>query len=301
MKDISNYPEMDYFMNQELSDFVFEINGKEVPVLKAFLSVKSRVFRNMFSENRLEEEDNGKTSRNRKVIKDTIFEAFKTFILYLHCDQLILEDDNDIELILEVLQLTENYEAIRLKDKLHKQLNKLVINFTNLLLIASVGYYYKWEDLMSEVLTFIKQNFDEFIDKNINELEKWNKLTESRVSKIMANNYRKINKQFNRLKISDNNQIQRQSFASVPKEVSERRTRPNRIYNERQRRTLFGPTPNSSGSRVHNTLIFNGTDFDTINYRPLSRKNDRPNPKKAEPIERQEEFIHRVGYLEVLN
>ena len=40
---------MHYFMNEDLSDVVFIVEGLRVPALKQLLIIKSRVFRTMFS------------------------------------------------------------------------------------------------------------------------------------------------------------------------------------------------------------------------------------------------------------
>ena len=49
-EDDIKYPEMKYFINESLSDVVFVVDGQPLPALKQFLSVKSKVFRDMFLE-----------------------------------------------------------------------------------------------------------------------------------------------------------------------------------------------------------------------------------------------------------
>ena len=252
MKDVLKFPEMDYFMNEELSDVVFVVRGQRLPALKSFLSVRNKVFRNMFSKKSFNEKE--------VVIDCNTFEAFKTFMVFIHCNQLILEDQNNVELILEVLQLCDKYEASGLQHILRKEFKKMTIGFNNLKLITSIAFHYKWHFCISNVLAFIEHNFDEFIDNNINELEKWNKLTENRVSKIFNNNYRKINNQFKGLKKFkvQKNQIKCQNSALVPKKLNANHSRVN--HNQRQRR-IFGPSPYPNSTKPHqnNILKFNGT------------------------------------------
>ena len=70
----SGTPELDYFMNEEKSDVLFVVEGQRIPALKAILSVKSIVFRAMFSGDFKESKD------KEVVIEDTTYEAFKAFI-----------------------------------------------------------------------------------------------------------------------------------------------------------------------------------------------------------------------------
>src|ERR1700712_1435804 len=99
MNKVSKCLEMDFFMNDTESDVVFVIEGKRLPALKVILRMKSNVFRAMFSGDYKESKD------KEVVIKDTTFEAFKTMIQFLYCDQLVLKDNNDFELIQEVCKL----------------------------------------------------------------------------------------------------------------------------------------------------------------------------------------------------
>ena len=79
-------PELYYFMDEEMSDVLFIVEGQTIPALKAFLSDKSRVFSAMFS-------GEFKESKGKEVvIKDTTYEAFKSFIRFLYCDDLVLKD-----------------------------------------------------------------------------------------------------------------------------------------------------------------------------------------------------------------
>ena len=72
-------------MNEERSDVRFIVEGKPIPALKSFLSVRSRVFHAMFSGEFKESKD------KEVVIEDTTYEAFKTFIRFVYCDDLGLK------------------------------------------------------------------------------------------------------------------------------------------------------------------------------------------------------------------
>ena len=117
---MSGTPELDYFMNEEKSDVLFVVEGKRIPALKAFLSVKSRVFSAMFSGKYKESKD------NEVVIEDTTYEAFKSFIRFLYCDYLALKR-NDFKTIRELYRLSDRYDVSRLEyritDHLYNQGN----------------------------------------------------------------------------------------------------------------------------------------------------------------------------------
>src|SRR5882757_5509116 len=106
MKDMRyryKYPEMDYFMNESESDVIFTINGQRVPALKPVLSLKSDVFRAMFS-------GNFKESKDKEIpIDDTTVDAFKTMLLYLYSEKLVFSNGEDMELIGDVLKVADKY------------------------------------------------------------------------------------------------------------------------------------------------------------------------------------------------
>ena len=162
-------PEMDYFMNVKKSDVMFVVEGKPVPALKAFLSVKSRVFSAMFSEEFKESKD------KEIVIEDTTYEAFKTFIRFLYIEDLVLKYDNDLEIIVELYRLCDRYDVsrlyFRLTDKLYERSQTILKDeeenfgkfWPQMKLILKIAFKYKIEKLMDNVMEFIEQYSDYFI------------------------------------------------------------------------------------------------------------------------------------------
>ena len=112
---MSENPELDYYMNDERSDIIFIVEGKRIPALKAFLSVKSRVFHAMFSGDFKESKD------KEIVIEDTTYEAFKTFIEFLYCADFVLTR-NDYKLIRELYRLSDRYDVSRFERSITHQL-----------------------------------------------------------------------------------------------------------------------------------------------------------------------------------
>ena len=195
-------PELDYFMNEEKSDVVFIVEGKRIPALKAFLSVKSRVFSAMFSGNL-------KESKNEEiVIEDTTYEAFKTFIRFLYCDDLVLKDNIDFELIPELYRLSERYGVLKFEDKITDELiernsdlfkgekclshQSFRINWQTMKSIARIAFELKIQNLEEKVMTFIDNNFHHFLLKKSNkELRELYDLTDGRLLDLMAIKFRK--------------------------------------------------------------------------------------------------------------
>ena len=196
---------MDFFMNKEKSDVVFVVEGKRIPALKAFLSVKSRVFCAMFLGEFKESKD------KEVVIEDTTYEAFKAFLQFLYCDDLGLKDYNDFELIGELYRLSDRYDVSRLE---HRITNKLIKSNSNLFKsvseedfqtywlkinsISKIAFEFKIIKLMDNVMTYITRHFDHLLKKDIKELNELNDTTGGRLLDLMA----EMCKDFNGLKES---------------------------------------------------------------------------------------------------
>ena len=72
---------MYYFMNESKSDVVFVVDGLRVPALRDVLSLKSKVFRTMFTE------DYEEKHQKEITIEDTTYKAFVAFIRYITWSQ----------------------------------------------------------------------------------------------------------------------------------------------------------------------------------------------------------------------
>ena len=74
------------------------VNNQRIGASKQFLSVKSRVFRELFKTN----DGFDKSEQTVVPIEDTTFKSFKSFINSLYCDQLVIEDNEDLQLIEDI-------------------------------------------------------------------------------------------------------------------------------------------------------------------------------------------------------
>ena len=195
---MSGTPEMDYFMNEKRSDVLFIVEGQPIPALKAFLSVKSRVFHTMFSGDFKESKE--------VVIKHTTYEAFKTFIRFLYCDDLEL-NYNDFEMIGELYRLSVRYEVSRLENRITDLLSHNSPSFPvywgecvsgqdfqsqwhTIRLIARIAFELKITKLEDNVMAFIGHNFKHFPKKTNKELNELNDMTNDRLLELMANKFR---------------------------------------------------------------------------------------------------------------
>ena len=207
-KDLSTNPELDYFMNEERSDVRFIVEVKPIPALKAFLSVKSRVFHAMFSGEFKESKD------KEVVIEDTTYEAFKTFIRFLYNEDLVLKEDNDFELIRELYRLSDRYDVSRFEHKITEELMKgksrlfkwskcvsdddFQKDWQKMHSIAKIGFELKITKLEDNVMAFIDKNFDHFLKKDNKELSELNDLTDGRLFHLMANKFKRREKVLNK-------------------------------------------------------------------------------------------------------
>ena len=198
-KEMSDTPELDYYLNEELSDFVFIVEGKPIPVLKSCLSMKSRVFRAMFSGNFKESKD------KELVIEDTKYEAFKTFIRFLYSNDLVL-NNNDFDLIRELYRLSDKYDVSQFERKITDELiltnshlfnskkfrseEDLTRNWPKLTTIAKLASDWKITKLMDNVMTFLSKNFDHILKKDNKELRELCDLTDGKFIDLLANNCR---------------------------------------------------------------------------------------------------------------
>ena len=188
-------PEMDLFMNEDKSDVVFMIEGQRIPAMKSILSLKSKVFRAMFG-------GDFKESKDREVvIEDTTYEGFKTFIQFLYCDRLVLKDDNNLQLIEEVCQLSDRYDVQCLLEKVNDHLMRIPLNWSDSVTfkwVSKIAFDYKLSEIMSKVLAFIDTNFKHFANKDNKELLELNVLTHNHLMEVLANNYRKLSTEYDR-------------------------------------------------------------------------------------------------------
>ena len=179
------YPELRYFMKKDESDVVFLVGGHRVPAKKELLSLKSIVFEADFYDGNEEIE-----------VKDTTYEAFKTFLQFLYCDQLVLKDYNDFKLLEEVYKLSDRYDISRLMTETIRKLLKIELSFSNFESIRGIAFNNEIKELMSKVMAFIDTNLKHFIRKENKELISLNECTDSRLVEVMANKYRKVSDEF---------------------------------------------------------------------------------------------------------
>ena len=194
-KGVCNCPEMDYFMKDSVSDVVFVVEGQRLPAIRFLLSIKSKVFRAMFSGHFKESED------KEVVIEDTTYEAFKTFIQFLYCDQLVLKDHYDLKLIEEVCQLSDRYDVNRILEKVDHHLMTAMgyffrISDSRFNWITKIAFDYNLPNMKTKVLSYIDQNFKHFIsfavNKNLKELDV---ITHNHLVDVLVQNYHKLNRE----------------------------------------------------------------------------------------------------------
>ena len=174
---------MDCFLSEEVSDITLVVEGTPIPALKAHLISKSNVFRAMFS-------GNFKESNEESVeIKDTTIEAFKRFLQFLHFNHLFFKDDKDLHLVEEVRKLSDRYEVSPLLTAIDDYLKNTEVSFDNMEVISKIAVTFEITELKTNVMTFIDNNLNHFVDKDSHLM---NDTTNGLFLEVLANNYRQI-------------------------------------------------------------------------------------------------------------
>ena len=197
-----DFPEMDFFLDEDLSDVVFVVNGQRIPALKQLLIVKSRVFRAMFSGNFRESKESKESKLPEIEIKETTVDAFQTMVRFIYTEKLVFKDDNDLQNVFDVYHLSERYEVLRLGQRVGKHLvSKL--NVKDLIPISRVVSALNNEKLMSKVMTFIEENINEVIEWDINELKELNDWTNDKLLDALTADRLKPNDSFKRFVVEN--------------------------------------------------------------------------------------------------
>ena len=145
------------------------------------------------------------TNDKEVVIEDTTYEAFKTFIRFLYCDDLVLKEYNDIELFRELYRLSDRYDVSRFEDRITDRIFVDYFRFISFQYLSDEDFEWKWRKirtiariafemkitkLKENVMTFIDIYFDHFLKKDNKELSELNDLTDGRLLHLMANKFR---------------------------------------------------------------------------------------------------------------
>ena len=174
---------MDYYLNEELSDVWFVVEGVRIPAFKALLSFKSEVFKAMFSGKFA---DSGDKEIN---VSDSTVEAVKDMLRFLHKEELVLSDEQSLELTKDVYKLANYYRLVRLMDALDNHFKKL-INAMTLKDICTFAYKYDLKNLMEISKKFLANNIDKWVDRDMNELFVLNAKTNNTLMDVIVKKYR---------------------------------------------------------------------------------------------------------------
>ena len=114
-----NYPELEMISNEDDCDVIFVVQDQRISAHIKFLSLKSIVFRELFTNS------NDCEAKDKLImsIQDFSFSAFKSLIHYLYCDELIVQDSNNLQLFVDMIKLSENYKTYKYLDVVSKYIN----------------------------------------------------------------------------------------------------------------------------------------------------------------------------------
>ncbi|XP_065203292.1 speckle-type POZ protein B-like isoform X4 [Planococcus citri] len=135
------------FNDDDCSDVVIDVNGKSFPAHKVILAARSPVFKAMFKNNLMENQ------QNRVEIKDADENVFQEVLRYIYTGK--VENLNDIAL--ELMLIAEKYDLAQLKGMCLKVLGSLlsVNNVVKILIIADLNNAHY---LKTQAVEYIRAN-----------------------------------------------------------------------------------------------------------------------------------------------
>jgi len=187
-------PEMKFFMNENESDLTFIVENKRIPANKWFLRMKSDVFEDILSD-KFKEFSDGVIE-----VLGIRYQVFKSMLLFLYTNRLVLNDDNDYCLAIDVFKCGDYYHIKPLMSCVEERLTKMV-TIDNLEEMYEFARAYNLKKLCSALNAFKKDNFEHYMSKGLAAKD-----TEiQRLTKTVSELYdlaRNCNKCNNRIKIS---------------------------------------------------------------------------------------------------
>jgi len=173
--------EMKFFMNENESDLTFIVENKRIPANKWFLRMKSDVFEAMLSDNKFKESTDGVIE-----VVDIRYQVFKSMLLFLYTNRLVLNDDNDYCLAIDVFKCGDYYHIKPLMSCIEERLTKMV-TVDNLEVMYEFARAYHLEKLCSALNVFIKDNIEHYMSKGLDELKRISTLSDSHLMELIVN------------------------------------------------------------------------------------------------------------------
>ena len=81
----------------------------------------------------------------------------------------------------------------RLLKEVGKHLLEMPLDWNNFNAISDIAFNYKINELIGKVMSFIDNDFDNIVDKDINQLSEMNDSTHNKLLELLAKNYSKLN------------------------------------------------------------------------------------------------------------
>lgn len=192
-KKDERFPEMDYYLNPDLSDVVFVVENQRLPANKALLSIKSQVFRAQFSGNFMDSE------QQSIHIPDIMCDAFKAMLLFMHKEHLVISDRNCFELARDIYTLADKYQLKRLMECVKLHFGGQVENKCDFLAIYRLGHLHNDKDLINLSLFYMGNHIEEWNNRSHDELIKLNAEMENHPLKILSYKNHMVKNEFYRI------------------------------------------------------------------------------------------------------
>lgn len=149
-----------YYLNDELSDVIININNEIIPAHKLILSSRSKVFEKMFSTE-------FKESKEREItINETNVDAFKIFLKTIYFDEFDSKEIKDYLVAIEVFKLAHRYE-IHMLSNIVEELIIEMVSLENVVILIDFALVYDLNNLIKFLELFMKDNEKQLVEKEV--------------------------------------------------------------------------------------------------------------------------------------
>ena len=170
-------------MNEERSDVTFVVDGQRLPAFKALLSLRSPVFEELFNED---------PNQKEIVVTDATVDGFKTMLSFIYIQELAFTEEINVDLVLDVYNLSNKYQLKRLTECLDKYIEKFVINCDNINDIYTFAIDNDHKSLSELAINFMRRNTTKLLNKDMKQLIALNRKSGNSLFAMIARKLKNI-------------------------------------------------------------------------------------------------------------
>jgi len=159
------------------------VDGQRLPAFKALLSLRSPVFEELFNED---------PNQKEIVVTDATVDGFKTMLSFIYIQELAFTEEINVDLVLDVYNLSNKYQLKRLTECLDKYIEKFVINCDNINDIYTFAIDNDHKSLSELAINFMRRNTTKLLNKDMKQLIALNEKTDDSLFAMIATKLKNI-------------------------------------------------------------------------------------------------------------